>query len=102
VNAPVPDPALSGDDRTAPVDDHATYAPMDPRTDYTEDELAMYSAWTDYRSEYGQHGTVKHMAFCGGWKAARQGIPIAESNSPAYRAGHEAARGLLDIGGVQR
>jgi hypothetical protein len=66
-------------------------------TEYTEDELNMYSAWTDYRAEYGQHGVEKHAAFCNGWKAARQDIPVAESNTLAFQAGHEAARGVLDV-----
>ena len=45
------------------------------------DSLNRASAWSDYRSEYGVHGTQSHRDFCAGW---------------------DAARGTLDIGGVQR
>ena len=44
-------------------------------------EVDRACAWADYRKEYGARGVVEHKAFCAGW---------------------DAARGRLDIGGVQR
>jgi hypothetical protein len=71
-------------------------------TEYTEDELNMYSAWTDYRSEYGASGAKAHEAFCLGWTVARKDGDVSERNSVDFQAGFEAAKGTLDIGGVQR
>lgn len=52
----------------------------------TEDEELMACAWSDYRKEYGVHAddqirALQYASFTSGWKAAR---------------------GTLDIGGVQR
>lgn len=44
-------------------------------------EVDRACAWADYRKEYGARGVVEHKAFCAGW---------------------DAARGRLDVGGVQR
>lgn len=53
---------------------------------WTEDETARAAAWSDFRKEYGvssddQTRAAEHRAFVAGW---------------------DAARGMLDVGGVQR
>lgn len=55
-------------------------------TGFTEDELNMYSAWSDFRKEYGVSAdnttrAAEFRAFINGWAAAR---------------------GTLDVEGVQR
>lgn len=77
-------------------------------SDYTEDELRMYSAWSDYRSEYGASGETAFKQFIAGWAAARDGggarvisVELAK-HSYDWRAGWDAYRGTLDIGGVMR
>ncbi len=65
-----------------PAIDLATGGGAAPPTVTAEQEaLNRASAWSDYRSEYWVHGTQSHRDFCAGW---------------------DAARGNLDIGGVQR
>lgn len=75
-------------------------------SDYTEDELRMYSAWSDYRSEYGASGDAAYDMFIDGWDAARDDwYPelIALMDMPKHwLAGYEAQKGTLDIGGVMR
>lgn len=56
------------------TDEHAAATPLD------EPDIAMAADWADYRSEYGARPR-DHKAFCAGW---------------------QAARGLLDLGGVLR
>lgn len=52
----------------------------------TEDEIALATAWSDFRKEYGV--------------SANDATRAKEYRS--FKAGWEAAKGTLDIGGVQR
>lgn len=54
--------------------------------EYTQDELNMHSAWSDFRKEYGVSADDKTRA----------------AEHRAFLAGWAAARGTLDVGGVQR
>lgn len=51
-----------------------------------EDQIQRACAWSDYRKEYGV--------------SADQGVRAREFE--AFKAGWDAARGTLNIGGVQR
>ena len=74
-------------------------------TDYTADEERMFSAWSDYRSEYGAGtpGLRKPYAdFLNGWVAARDRVTGGDFPNLDYEAGFKAYHGDLDIGGVMR
>lgn len=51
-----------------------------------EDVAAMAAAWSDYRKEYGVSASKEHRV----------------QEHEAFKAGWAAARGELDVGGVQR
>lgn len=71
--------------------------------DYTEDELRMYSAWSDYRKEYGASGAEAHAEFIAGWWTARNNLTMAHGNrTQPWQAGYDAFWDNLDIGGVMR
>ena len=55
-------------------------------SDWTEDEIELATAWSDFRKEYGV--------------SANDATRAKEYRS--FKAGWEAAKGTLDIGGVQR
>lgn len=52
----------------------------------TQDEIDVAVAWSDYRKEYGVSPSKEHRA----------------QEHAAFKAGWAAARGSLDVGGVQR
>lgn len=52
----------------------------------TDDEELMACAWSDYRKEYGVSADPE----------------VLKREHRAFTAGWQAARGTLDIGGVQR
>lgn len=56
------------------------------RVDMTEDEISLATAWSDFRKEYGVSADDRTRA--------------AEYRS--FAAGWAAAKGTLDVGGVQR
>lgn len=70
--------------------------------EYTEDDLRMFAAWSDYRKEYGAYGIEAHSQFTAGWEAARDGVQGGDFLSKDYEAGFLAYHGELDIGGVLR
>lgn len=55
-------------------------------TEWTEEEIALATAWSDFRKEYGVSADDATRA----------------KEHAAFKAGWAAARGTLDIGGVQR
>lgn len=52
----------------------------------SKDEIEAAYAWADYRKEYGVHADRK----------------VREREHAGFLAGYAAARGKLDVGGVQR
>ena len=76
-------------------------------TDYTEDDLRMFCAWSDYRKEYGVSSlrmSDARLDFEGGWETARDSHAIQNWNqySEDWKAGFRAYVGDLDIGGPLR
>lgn len=55
-------------------------------TEWTEDEIALATAWSDFRKEYGVSANDE----------------TRKAEHRAFKAGWAAAKGTLDIGGVQR
>jgi hypothetical protein len=72
---------------------------------YTDDELRMIAAWSDYRKEYGISGdsTWANSEFIAGWHAARYDRKeYVSAHGTDWRAGWLAYHEELDIGGVMR
>lgn len=65
----------------------------------SDDEIALATAWSDYRSSYGV-SSEDHKYFQVGWAAARFGLPPETMNGlrQAFHAGYDAALkpGLFD------
>jgi hypothetical protein len=65
----------------------------------SDDEVALMSAWSDYRSSYGAKDE-DHRLFQMGWAAARFGLPpeTVDGQRQACHAGYDAALkpGLFD------
>lgn len=74
-----------------------------PEPKYTQEEMDMYCAWADYRSEYGAYGIEAHNEFVNGWIAGRNDHTVEIAMATVdFKAGYDAYWGRLDIGGVMR